>query len=212
MSLKGKRILITAGPTWVAIDDIRVISNIATGQTGVFLAEAAIRQGAKVTLFLGPGRDNSLNELIEIRRFRFFDDLRDKIIRELRAKRYDAIIHTAAVSDFKPRKFRGKINSAKGRDLELKPLPKIIRDIRRLAGYAKLVMFKLESGVSDKILINRAKEVGMKSGVDLIVANRLNPYRAFIINKQNNQIKAESKQALAKKLIRILNQDLKPLH
>ncbi len=54
MSLNGKRILITAGPTWVPIDNVRVISNIATGTTGVLLAWQTSAQGAKVTLVLGP--------------------------------------------------------------------------------------------------------------------------------------------------------------
>ena len=54
MSLKNKRILITAGPTWVAIDSVRVISNIATGETGILLAKRLSLQGAKVTLALGP--------------------------------------------------------------------------------------------------------------------------------------------------------------
>ena len=202
--------MITAGPTWVEIDSVRIISNIATGVTGVLLARQAAAQGARVTLVMGSCGEYNLNKSTRIIRFHFFNELKNILKRELKNNKYDIVIHSAAVSDFKPRKLRGKINSAKGYDLELKPLPKIIYDIRRLARYAKLVMFKLEPGVSDKILINRAKEAGIKSGADLIVANRLNPYRAFIIDKEDNQIKAQSKQGLAKKLIKVLDQDLKP--
>ena len=52
--LKNKKVLITAGPTWVPIDNVRVISNTATGETGILLSEKLKNLGAKVTLLLGP--------------------------------------------------------------------------------------------------------------------------------------------------------------
>ena len=50
MKLKNKRVLITAGPTWVKIDKVRVISNTASGKTGLLFADAFKRLGSKVTL------------------------------------------------------------------------------------------------------------------------------------------------------------------
>ena len=50
-----KKILITAGPTWVRLDDVRVITNVFTGKSGVALAESLARKGHTVTLLLGPG-------------------------------------------------------------------------------------------------------------------------------------------------------------
>ena len=76
--------------------------------------------------------------------------------------------------------------------------------IRHLTQKAKLVMFKLELEVSDKRLINLARQTSRKVGADLIVANCLSPYRAFIIDKEGNQISAKNKQDLAKKLIKTL--------
>lgn len=200
--LKSKRILITAGPTWVPIDNVRVISNIATGKTGVLLANEARRRGAKVTLLLGPISNCGLDKSVNIIRFRFFNELKNNLIKELRTKRYDIVIHSAAVSDFKPAKIiRGKIRSRRAYNLKLVTLPKIIRDIRCLAPEVKLVMFKLEDGISDKALIKKAKQAQNKIGADFVVANRINPYHSFIIDRQNNIVSARNKEELAKKLL-----------
>lgn len=194
------RVLITAGPTWVPIDDVRVISNTASGETGVLLANALQRMGAKVTLLLGPVNSCCLNKKIRIVNFEFFKDLRSKIRQELSSRRYDLIIHNAAVADFAPEPFKGKITSERPLSLRLKPLPKISADIRRLAPQAKLIIFKLESGVSDNTLIKRALASRDKLGADVVVANRLNPYRAFIIGKTGSIISVKSRISLVNKL------------
>lgn len=194
MSLRNKRILITAGPTWVPIDQVRMISNIATGETGNFLAKEAKRRGAKVTLLQGPLA---------------FDELRKGVQKELRLHRYDAVIHSAAVSDFRPaQKIKGKLVSGRGYTLKLLPLPKISNDIKRISPKAKLIMFKLEAGLSDKSLIQKAKYFRVNAGADIIVANRLNPYRAFIIDKTNGTLAIKTKPELAKKIISKLAQEL----
>ena len=73
MNLRKLRVLITAGPTWVAIDNVRVISNIATGETGKILAEKLASMGAKVTLLIGPGDLCCLKKNIRLIRFKFFE-------------------------------------------------------------------------------------------------------------------------------------------
>lgn len=203
--LKGKRILITAGPTWVPIDSVRVISNIATGKTGIILAEKLRKAGCKVTLLLGP-IGNYQNKKIRLLRFRFFDELRNKLTKELCVKKYDFVIHSAAVSDFKPtRLIKGKIHSAVALGLKLLPLPKIIEDIRRLAPRAKLVMFKFEPGASSKTLIHLAKSARAKISADFVVANKINPYRAFIIDRQGKILTtAVTKELLANNLLKFL--------
>jgi phosphopantothenoylcysteine decarboxylase/phosphopantothenate--cysteine ligase len=208
MKLKNKRILITAGPTWVPIDSVRVISNIATGQTGVLLAQEAVHRGFKVTLLLGPGDYCCLRKGIRVIRFRFFDELRQGLKKELGTRRYDFIIHSAAVADFKPaRVFKRKLSSQKTINLKLKPLPKVFQDIRKVSPESRLAIFKLESRVSDKTLIQRAKVAQQKSGAEIVVANRLNPYCAFIINKSNDIVSLESKKDLVRALLRCLTQN-----
>lgn len=199
---KGKRILITAGPTWVPIDEVRVISNIASGETGILLAEKLLKYGAGVTLVLGPVESCFINKKIKLVRFKFFDQLRSRLKKELLSKNYDCIIHCAAVSDFRPLSpTRGKLASNKAHNLKLTVLPKIVNEIRKLCPAAKLVMFKLGSGISDIELIRRAREALLKAQADLIVANRITPsYKAFILNKNETLGRINSKKELADKL------------
>lgn len=199
---KGKRILITAGPTWVPIDEVRVISNIASGETGILLAEKLLKYGAGVTLVLGPVESCCINKKIKLVRFKFFDQLRSRLKKELLSKNYDCIIHCAAVSDFRPlNPTRGKLASNKAHNLKLTVLPKIVNEIRKLCPAAKLVMFKLGAGISDIELIRRAREALLKAQADLIVANRITPsYKAFILNKNETLGRINSKKELADKL------------
>ena len=189
----------------MAIDDVRVISNIATGETGILLANHLAQGKAKVTLIIGPVNVGSINKKIRLINFKFFGELRDIIKKELRTHKYEVIIHSAAVADFKPKhQVKGKISSNHPRVLRLIPLSKIIRDIRRLALSAKLVMFKLECGVSDAILQQRARIAADKFKADLIVTCRLNPYRAFILSKDGKPIFARSKVDLTRKVAKLI--------
>ena len=200
MSLQGKKILITAGPTWVPIDSVRVISNISTGETGRLLAKEVAARGARVNLLLGPCAQHGLNNSISITRFSFFNELKNILSAKLRDNKYDIIIHTAAISDFKPKhKLTGKLISQKVHNLKLVPTQKLVNQIHRFARGTKLVMFKLETSVADRTLIQRAKRAARKVNADLVVANRLKPYRAFIIERGGKQILVKNKQQLAKR-------------
>jgi len=111
MSLKNKKVLITSGPTWVPIDNVRVISNIATGKTGALIAKEAKRYGADVTLLMGPTQNIINNHLIKTKSFKYFDEFKDLFTKEIRRKP-DLVIHSAAVSDYQPKKrFASKIKS-----------------------------------------------------------------------------------------------------
>ncbi len=132
--LKNKKILITAGPSWVPIDRVRVISNIATGETGIILAERLLKEGARVTLLLGPQGTCCLDKRIKLRAYRFFDELKGLLSGELKLKKYDMVIHTAAVSDYRPLKqYSGKVKSGiKHWRLDLVPTEKIIDMIKKI--------------------------------------------------------------------------------
>ena len=208
MSLKNKRILITAGPTWVSIDSVRVISNVATGETGILLAKEACKQGASVTLLLGPVSASSLPAGVRLIPFMFFEELKSRAIAELKAKKYDFIIHSAAVSDFKPAdKAKGKISSGRRLKLDLIPLPKVIDAIKKSAGTAKIAIFKLEAGVSDSVLIRRAKKALEKHRSDIVVANQLYPYHAFIIDKKGDALRVDNKKELVRGLLKRLDRE-----
>ncbi len=213
MSLKNKRILITAGPTWVPIDKVRVISNIATGQTGILLGEELCRLGAKVTILLGPVETCCLNKKIKLLRFSFFDELKNTIIQELKYKKYDIVIHSAAVSDYKPEKvYAGKIKSGvKNLKLSLAPTEKIINLIKRIDNSLILVGFKFEPQAGKAVLIKKTKELILQANLDLAVANTVNKnkYSAYILDNYNRSYgPVFNKKGLVRKLADLLGGDL----
>ena len=208
MCLKNKRILITAGPTWVPIDKVRVISNIATGQTGILLAEKLQRLGAKVTLLLGPAETYYLNKNIKLMRFKFFDELKNKLLKELKTKKYDILIHSVAVSDYKPAKvYRQKVESGiKNLTLKLTPTVKIIDLIRKANPDIFLVGFKYEPDADKNLLIKETNKLIQRSKLNLTVANSIigGRYKAYIINKDTHCGPFLNKNAMCDNLIKIL--------
>lgn len=199
----SKRVLITAGPTWVPIDKVRVISNTATGETGILLANRLNNLGAKVTLVLGPVSACSLDRRIKLLRYRFFDELRLILNKELRRMRYDIVVHSAAVSDFKPKnRLKGKLKSGrKSFNLRLVPTEKIINRIRKLSPQSFLVGFKYEPDAGKMRLVSRAKKLLIKAELDLVVANSrvAGRYAAYVIAKDGLLGKAlHKKESVAK--------------
>ena len=209
---KNKRILITAGPTWIPIDKVRVISNIATGETGILLAEKLQRLGAKVTLFLGPIEACCLNNKIKLIRFKFFDELKSKISRELKSERYDSVIHSAAVSDYRPQKsYNRKVNSGIKRwQLNLIPTAKIIELIKKVDSSVFLVGFKFEPGARKNTLLKKTINLMRRANLDLAIANSIdtNGYQAYIINADKVYGPWQNKNTMVNKLIDLIGKKL----
>ena len=208
-NLKGKRILITAGPTWAPIDRVRVISNIASGKTGIHLAEVARENNADVTLILGPVSEDYLGSSVKVKRFHYFDELHSLVKKELKDKNYDIVIHSAAVSDFKTKKvFSDKLKSdSKNLKLNLESTVKIVDKIKKYAPKVFLVIFKLEFNLSKNKMIESARRTIRESRADLAVVNTFLdkcPYKALIIDRERTFCQTNSKQILAKKLLQII--------
>jgi phosphopantothenoylcysteine decarboxylase/phosphopantothenate--cysteine ligase len=210
MGFQNKRVLITAGPTWVAIDSVRVISNIATGETGILLADKLARWGARVTLFLGPVGPYRINKRIKVINFKFFDELKERLKKELRGKGYDIVIHSAAVSDYQPqarrtRKIKSGIKKLK---LDLVPTTKIIDLIKRIDPSLFLVGFKFEPRAEKGLLVRKARELIRRSSVDLAVANTISNgrYRAYIVAKNKTGAPLSDKGDLTRHLIKAIGE------
>jgi phosphopantothenoylcysteine decarboxylase/phosphopantothenate--cysteine ligase len=205
MGLKNKKILITAGPTWVAIDRVRVISNTASGETGIMIAEALVNQGAKVTLILGPVGACCINRKIKVIPFKFFDELKKITQRQILTEDFDAIIHSAAVSDYKPKGNLGrKIASGKPvLRIDLVPTDKIINRFKKADQGTFLVGFKFEPDAAKYKLIKESRALMKQSWADLVVANTVGPrgYKAFIVGTNKVYGSASRKNELCKKLI-----------
>lgn len=212
--LKNKKILVTAGPTWVAIDKVRVITNIFSGKLGLIIAETAQKMGADVVFMLGPGRISvPENKKIKILRFRYFDDLLNLVNKNIKPGRFDAIIHSAAVSDYMPLPSKEKkIKSGKKNlIIRFKPTIKIVDLIRKIDPKTFLVKFKLEVGLSEKELIDIAYNSMLQSNADLMVANDFEmaaveekDHKAFIINPKKNIQIVKGKENIALNLLKIL--------
>ena len=198
--------MITAGPTWVPIDDVRVISNVATGETGILLAREALRQGAKVTLLLGPAANAITDKRIRIIRFTYFDELRRVLVRELSTKKYDVIIHAAAVSDYRPKSaYKTKISSDLAQfDLKLISTPKLVNMVKRYDNSLLAVAFKFEPDAKTSVLASRAKALLDQAGMNLVVANTLRKgkYRAYIMEESNFLGPLLTKRGMAQALLK----------
>jgi len=205
------KVLISAGPTCVPIDKVRVISNLATGETGIRLAERFSSYGAQVTLLLGgpaAAEACSIDKRIRLIRFKYSSELENLIKKELKRRRYDIMIHSAAVSDYKPsRIYKAKIKSGMSHwKINLVPTKKIIDLIKRIDKNILLVGFKFEPGAAKNTLLKHARMLLLRAKADLVVANTSdkNKYRAFIMDRIKESSPLNSKEALTKELFKLL--------
>ncbi|MBI5150136.1 MAG: hypothetical protein HZA28_05110 [Candidatus Omnitrophica bacterium] len=211
-SLKNKKILITCGPTWVPIDDVRVLSNQSTGALGQQIALDCARAGARVVLLEGPVQRPLSSEGIRTLKFSFLAELEGLVKKELR-KDTAVVVHAAAVADYQlKRPVRGKIPSGrKTLKLELTATPKIIRSVKRLNPKALLVGFKLEPKISRRSAVVKTRDLFRNAGCDLVVANQLTArgYRGYILDQNKKELAyAASRREMSAALVRILRERL----
>ncbi len=212
-TLGGKKILITSGPVWVPIDKVRIITSIFGGALGAVMAEKAAEMGADVLLAMGPGRAKiGSSKNLKVIKFKYFDELFSLMKKEISSKKYDAVIHSAAVPDYMPKSiYAGKIKSGKS-DLiiKMKPTVKIVDYIKKWDPSVCLVKFKLEVAKQEKELIKIAKKSMDRSKADIIVANDLDKMTkdkqpAFIIGKDRTK-SIFTKENIANELLKIIGQ------
>jgi len=191
MLLKGKTILITAGPTWVAIDQVRVISNLASGETGFILADKFKKLGAKVTLLLGPGNFYHPGSLtgIKLIRFNYFSELVQRLDHELKNHKFAAVIHAAAVADYQPKEvtYRKVSSLRKNWRIDLVPTKKLINCLRIYQPDLFTVGFKFQPDARKDTLIKKGRELLKSANLNLVVANsnKNNGYQAYILDGLN---------------------------
>lgn len=208
-------ILITAGPTWVPVDKVRVLTNIFSGRLGYLIAQKATdKKNYEVTLFLGPGRISLLekqNDNLKIVKYKYFDELYNLLKEAVSSKKYDILIHSAAVADYAPKPADAKIKSGKQNlIIELNPTIKIVDQVKKWDPDIFLVKFKLEAGISPEELIDIAFESMMKSKADLMVANEFAEtsekyHRAYIISPKKEVKAVIGKEDIAEQLLSELN-------
>ncbi len=171
--LSGKKVVITGGPTREYIDNVRFVTNPASGKTAVALALEAMLLGAKVSLILGP-TNLPIPRILEPMRVVSAKEMLDVLLDQITTPTQTIVILSAAVADFTPlKREEGKIKSDKSLSLKLQPTEKISDHVKKVNEDAILVVYKAEWGVSRTELITRAKEKMKKVNADLAVANDL---------------------------------------
>jgi phosphopantothenoylcysteine decarboxylase / phosphopantothenate---cysteine ligase len=125
-ALKGKKVLITSGPCQEPVDDIRILTTRSSGQMGRELALQAFRLGADVTVIHRDSFPCVNNIFVETA-----DEMRCAVHRCFSEREADIYISAAAISDFAPKKVKGKIPSGKPINLFLEPLPKVLSEVTR---------------------------------------------------------------------------------
>jgi len=164
--LEGKKVLVIAGSSVEPIDDIRVVSNRSSGATGMELARSAFEHGAEVELWLGR-HEVPVPAWIPTKSFDTTADLAG-LVGDVDA---DVCLVPAAISDFSPKKRKGKIPSREGSlTLDLEPTPKVLGALRK-ATKGTLVGFKAEAGVTAAELKAKAMALLKEADLDLVVAN-----------------------------------------
>jgi phosphopantothenoylcysteine decarboxylase/phosphopantothenate--cysteine ligase len=179
------RCIITAGPTYEKLDDVRRLTNFSSGRLGTELANYLVSRGHHVTLLVGEQATyGGERHAQSVTTFTTTESLHAQF-QELAAQSVDAVFHAAAVSDFSFGKIwlrsphgelteikAGKISTRQGTVLaELVPTPKIIAELRALFPAAKLVGWKYEVS-GDRASVIQAAELQLaKCLTDACVAN-----------------------------------------
>ena len=168
--LKGKQLLITAGPTYERIDPVRFIGNYSSGKMGVALAEECAKRGAKVIFLSGPIHSYPQSDKIRIIKVESAAEMWDNASRLF--PECDGAILCAAVADFTPDTIAGnKIKrEGDGLTLHLKPTQDIAKGLGKMkTSRQHLVGFALETNNE----IGNAQEKLHKKNLDFIVLNSL---------------------------------------
>ncbi len=180
--LKGKKFLITAGPTREEIDPVRYITNHSSGKMGYAIAEAAEQLGAETTLITGPTNINPPAG-VKVIHITTTEELQKMVMKEF--KNTDCLIMAAAPADYKPSK-RNKNKIKKNGDklaLELSPTDDILNEVAKTKKKKQLTVgFALET---ENGIANARKKLTVKQ-LDIIVLNQ--PGKDSGFNTETNRV------------------------
>ncbi len=177
--------IVTAGPTYETMDNVRRLTNFSTGRLGTELANFLSSKGHDVMLLIGEqatfGGKSHANKT---ERFTTTQNLRERL-KKLGGKKVDAVFHAAAVSDFMFGKIwlrsssgklteikSGKISTRSGTLLaELVPTPKVISELRKFFPGARIIGWKYEVDGRRADVVKKAVQQIRKNKTDACVAN-----------------------------------------
>jgi phosphopantothenoylcysteine decarboxylase/phosphopantothenate--cysteine ligase len=189
LPLKGKKIMITAGPTYEAIDPVRFIGNHSTGKMGFDIAKSAANNGAYVTLICGPTHLSIVDSNIHVIRVTSASEMYDAC--HLYFNEMDVVICAAAVADYKPKSVAHQ--KIKKSDIEFTIVLEKTKDILLSLGEIKRNQFLIGFALETENEIENAKLKIQKKNLDLIILNSLQDEGAGF-GKATNKITFIDKQ------------------
>jgi phosphopantothenoylcysteine decarboxylase/phosphopantothenate--cysteine ligase len=169
--LAGKKALVTAGPTYEAIDPVRFIGNHSSGKMGIAIAKELARQGAETTLVLGPTGQEFTADGIRVVRVQSAQEMYDRCNEQF--EQMDLAVMAAAVADYTPvTKAAEKIKKTEEQfTLELKKTSDILKSLgERKTSNQIVVGFALETKNEKAYALDKLK----RKNADMIVLNSLN--------------------------------------
>ncbi len=201
LPLKGKKVLITAGPTYEPIDPVRFIGNRSSGKMGCELAKTASSLGAEVFLVIGTSSEKVNHSLIHRIDVTSSDDMYEACHQYF--NEMDIVICSAAVADYKPKKVATEKIKKKSDELVIE-LTKT-KDILKSLGEAKQKQFLVGFALETNNEVANAKQKIERKNLDLIVLNSLRDKGAGFATDTNkitiidNQFNETSYQLKSKK-------------
>ncbi len=193
LPLRGKKILITAGPTFEAIDPVRFIGNHSSGKMGYALAEVSANLGAEVILISGPVSLQIKNDLVKIVHVISAEDMYQEVHKYFEDCK--VAILSAAVADFTPTHV--ETQKIKKKDTTLTLQLKKTKDILESLGIIKKEQFLVGFALETQNELENAKIKLKKKNLDLIVLNSLkekgagfktNTNKVTLISKDNKVV------------------------
>ncbi len=183
-SLKGKTVLITAGPTYEAIDPVRFIGNHSSGKMGFSIAEEVAHRGGKVILISGPSALNTHHQNIDLKRVVSAQEMYDEVFKHY--QNVDIAIASAAVADYAPKVVAHEKIKKKTDELSLALVknPDILKTMGERKKQQFLVGFALETQNEEE----NAKGKLQRKHLDMIILNSLRDKGAGF-QKDTNKIK-----------------------
>ena len=208
LPLKGKKVLVTAGPTYEAIDPVRFIGNHSSGKMGFAIASAAANLGAEVFLISGPSNQQIKHSLVHRVDVVSAEEMYDAS--HMYFKDVDIAILSAAVADYKPKNSASHKIKKTDTTLELSLLP--TKDILASLGAIKKQQYLVGFALETNNEIENAKGKLKRKNLDAIILNSLQDKGAgfandtnkiTIIDKELNEkaFKLKSKVAVAKDIM-----------
>lgn len=177
----GKKILITAGPTYENIDPVRFIGNHSSGKMGFDLAKEAAKRGAEVTLISGPSSQKTDDKNINVYRVTSAQEMFDEVFKHY--ENTDIAIMSAAVADYTPKVKAAEKIKKNEQELTIELIKN--KDILRTMGEKKTHQFLVGFALETQNEEENAKGKLVKKNLDMIVLNSLRDEGAGFANATN---------------------------